>query len=137
MTFDPAKPRYTLPFAGKDYELEGTFGLIEAIETAMQDGIVSVMVRAVEMPVSETAKLIAAALSFSGHKMTAKEVGTAIFDRIGASGEEFAVLRLHLFAMLKIFTAPPTNRQEAGKEMGELLGKWATASRGEITSDSV
>lgn len=124
MSYDPARPRYTLTFAGTTYELVGTFAVIEAVEHALKDGILSVTMRAIEMPASETARLLAAILAACGEKVSAAEVGGKIWEMGIASGD-FSLLRLHLHAFLRICISPPAEREEAAKQMGELLGRWA------------
>lgn len=123
MTFDPAKPRYTLPFAGKEYDVDGTFALIEAIEYALKDDIFNVANRVIDrLTVSDTAKIIAAILNLSGEKTTATQAGDAIFE-MGIDSEEFAMLRLHLFALLRVTLTPPKDREQVAKKMGEMIGK--------------
>lgn len=137
MTFEPARPRYTLPFAGKDYELLGTFGLIEAVEYALKAHIGVIAVQIVNgMPANELAKVVAAVLTACGHKTTATEVGERLFDTIGLEGDENQILRLHLYAFLKICLTPPGGREQVAQKMGELLGKLTGASRGNSTAGS-
>lgn len=135
MTFDPARPKYMLPFAGQEYELVGTLGLIEAVEFAFQEGIVRIAARTPDMGLTETAKLTAAVLGASGHKLTAAKVGEALFDA-GVNSEAFMLLRLHLYAFLKIVMQPPELREGTAKQMGELLGKAGQPSRGKSTRKS-
>jgi len=135
VTFDPARPRYTLTLAGTDYDLVGTLGLIEAVEYAFQDGVIRVAARTPDMGLTETAKLAAAVLGASGHKLTAARVGETIFDA-GVNSEAFTLLRLHLYAFLKIVMQPPELREGTAKQMGELLGNAATPSRGKSTRKS-
>ena len=137
-TFVAARPRYTLPFAGKDYELLGTFGLIEAVEYALKAHIGVVAVQIVNgMPVNELAKVISTILTASDHKMTAKEVGELLLDVVGLEGDDAQALRFHLYAFLSICLAPPSHREQKAKDMGELMGKLTAASPGSSTDESV
>ena len=138
--FDPSRPRYTLSLAGKNYELLGTFELIEAVEHALQDHIGSIAVRVVgNLPTYGLAKVVSAVLTSCGHKMTAKEAGDLLFGDVGATGEANDALRMHLYAFLSITLAPPAAREQKAKEMGELLGKLteAVASPGSNTEGSL
>lgn len=135
MTFTPAKPRYTLPLAGKEYELEGSFALIEAVEYTLKDNIVSIAVRATSMPAYEMARLIAALLATCGEKVTHREVGDILWNEVGVTSADYAKLCLHVHAALRIFMAKPADRDAEKKRMGELLGG-ASASPGQTTSDS-
>lgn len=138
-TFEPARPRYTLPFAGKEYELLGTFGLIEVVEYAMKEHIGQVAVRVVNgMPVYELAKLISVIMNACGQKTTAKEMGELIWEHVGASGEESDKLRLHLYFFLSICLAPPGQREKKAREAGEKMGepKVPAASPGPSTGES-
>src|SRR5262249_11867564 len=110
MTYDMARPRYTLPLAGKEHELIGSFELIEAVEDAMKDSILNVMVKAIDMPVSDTAKLLAAILTACGEKASVTEIGGLLWN-MGAATDEFAILRLHLHAFLRICIARPADRE--------------------------
>lgn len=137
MTFDPARPRYTLPFAGKEYDLLGTFELIEAVETALKLEITKAAVDVVrEMTAHDLAKLVSAVLTASGTPLTAKEAGAALWNEIGLAGDDNTLLRLHLYAFLTICLAKPGRRAEKAKEMGELIGELRAASRGATTSAS-
>jgi len=139
MSFEPARPRYTLPFAGKHYELLGTFGLIEAVEYSMKEHVGRVAIQIVSgMPVHDMAKVIAAILTTCGTKMTAAEAGDLLWDRVGLTGEENETLRLHLYSFLSVCLAPPSQREQKAKEMGELMGKLTevAASPGPATGAS-
>ena len=136
MTFDPARPRYTLPLAGQDYDLLGTMEVIENIEYQLKKPIGRVAVEAVnELPAYELAVLIAAILSKCGHKMTVTEAKDLIWSQVGLSGDANAKLRLHLYAFISICIAPPEAREARAKEMGELHGELESisASLGEST----
>lgn len=140
MTFEPARPRYTLPFAGKDYELLGTFGLIEAVEYAMKEHVGRVAVRVVNgMSTYDLAKLLAAVLNQCGHKMALKEAGDLIWEHVGASGDDNDLLRMHLYSFLAICLAPPSQREKKAAEVGEVFGKLKAqaASPGNSTGGSV
>ncbi|MBN9517458.1 hypothetical protein J0H58_02895 [bacterium] len=135
-TFQPARPRYSLPFAGRDYQLLGTFGLIEAVEFALREHIGRVAVRVVDgMHSTDLAKLVAAVLTACDHKMTAQEAGNLIWERVGLTGEENDALRLHLYSFLAICLAPPGKREERAEAAGEMMGKLA-ASPGPTTGES-
>lgn len=138
MTFDPARPRYTLPF-GKDYDLIGTFEMIEAIEWAMKKPVGETLLAVVNgMETFNLAKLIAAMLTANKHEMTAKQAADVIWNEIGITGEDNDKLRLHLYSFLSICLAPPKERESKAKEVGELMGSLnaETASRGENTKKS-
>lgn len=136
MTYHPAKPRHTLHFAGKDYELLGTFETIEAVEHALQDDVVRIANRLMDLSVTDTAKLTAVLLTTAGYKSTPAEVGRTIAEQIGVTGTDYARLKLSLYAFLRVCVAPPAEREEVARTMGELLGKWSPASPGESTSGS-
>lgn len=138
MTFDPQKPRYTLPFNGKEYELEGSFGLIEAAEYALKDNIISISMKATSMQVSQMSRLLYAILTHCGHKISHDEISETIFNKIGIAGDGYPMLCLHVHAFLRITIVPPSQREEAAKRVGELLkGKNTTPdTTSEITSDS-
>ncbi len=138
MTYHPQKPRYTLPLAGKDYELEGSFALLEAVENALKDDILRITSRVMEMPASETARLIAALLTASGEKITAQGVGRILFEEIGLASDGYALLKLHLYAALRIFVSSPPEREKVAADMGEMLGKWQAppASPGDGSTSS-
>lgn len=121
MTYKPQKARYTLPFAGKDYELEGSFDLLETVENAMQEPILRILPRIVHMQVREIARLISAILQFHKHPMTVREAGDVLTECMGVSSDDYATLCLHLYAFLRICVARPEDREEAAKQMGELL----------------
>ena len=127
MTYDPARPRYALPFAGKEYELLGTFGLIEAVEHAAKANVGTVAVQLVNgMPNHELAKVLSAALTACGHALTPDEVGAKLFTHVGLTGDDNDALRLHLFAFLSICLAPPHKREKAAADAGELLAGLAS-----------
>ncbi len=137
--FEPARPRYTLPFAGKDYELLGTFGMIEAIEYALKEYAGRITVSLVNgMTTTDLAKLVATILTACGSKMTAGEAGDLIWNEVGVSGDDNDALRLHLYSFLSICMAPPGKRQEKAKTAGEMMGKLKpAASPGPNTAESV
>lgn len=137
MAFDPARPRYTLPLAGKDYELLGTFELIEAVENATGMGIVSATVALInDMPTGTLAKLLAAVLNVSGHKTTTTESREILWNHVGITGDDNTRLRLHLYSFLNICLANPDEREAKAKTAGELMGKLKPASRGKNTKSS-
>jgi len=137
MTYDPARPRYTLPFAGKEYELVGSFAVIEAAENALKDNIVNISVRTIDMPASDAAKLCSAVLKACDHDVSTREAAGTIWE-MGAASNDFTILRMHLHAFLRICVSRPSDREEAAKKMGEMIGKWTarSASPGETTGDS-
>ena len=140
MTFEPARPRYRLPFAGKEYELLGTFALIEAVEYAMKEHVGRVAVQIVNgMPAFDLAQVIAAVLTACDQKMTAKEAGQLLWDHVGLSGDDNEILRLHLYSFLSICLAPPGQREQKAQNMGEMMGKLIgpAASPGPTTEGSV
>jgi hypothetical protein len=134
-SFTPARPRYTLPFAGKDYDLIGTLEVIEAIEDAFREGVVKTTMRIMDMGVTETAKLAAAVCTACGHTLNAREAAGAIYDS-GVNGPAFTALKIHLFAFLRTALEPPELREAMAKKMGEIVGKLAPASPGDNTKSS-
>lgn len=139
MTFNAARPRYTLPFAGKDYELLGTFGLIEAVEYAMKEHVYQVAVQVVNsMSCTDLSRLVAAVLTACDHKMTSKEAFALLWDHVGMVSEENTSLRLHIYSFLSICLAPPSHREQKAKMMGEMMGKPTSpaASPGPSTAES-
>lgn len=138
MTYNPQKPRYTLPFAGRDYELEGSFGLIEAAEYALSDNIINIAQSALEMPVYKIARLLAAVFKQCGIDKKQSDIFETIVNDIGIASREFAVLRFHIFAFLKICICKPSGREQEAKDMGEMIGRLEAppASPGESTSNS-
>jgi len=139
MTYNAAKPRYTLKLAGKEYVLEGSFGLIEAVEYALGDDVISIAESALEMPVYKVAKLTSAMLKHCGFDVKQSDVAEIIVNEIGIASNEFAILRFHLFAFLKICICKPSEREQVSIAMGEMIGKLTapTASLGDTTSSSV
>jgi hypothetical protein len=123
MTYDPLQPRYVLPFAGRDYDLLGTFAMLEAIETALKDNVLRVMVRTTNMPVSDLKKLVHAVLSSNGYANTQAEIAEALFNKVGIGTDDYAVLTMHLYAFLRIVLARPDNREEVHIEMGKLIAE--------------
>lgn len=135
--FDPARPRYTLPLAGKDYDLLGTMEVIESVEHAMQRGVLHVTTDVVGMGMTDTSKLLSAVLSACGHKMTQKEAGAILFNQIGINSTDFQMVQLHLYAFLRVAIEPPEAREEAAKRMGELIGgRTGSTSPGDSTKRS-
>lgn len=136
MTYDLARPRYTLPLAGKTYELLGTFELIEAVEYALKQGIVVVAVEVVrDMTSTNLAKLLSAILTASDQQMDATAAGDLLWSKVGLVGEGNALLRLHLYAFLSICLSAPPDREAKATEMGELIGNLTTDSLGETISE--
>jgi hypothetical protein len=135
MTYEPARPRYTLPFAGKDYDLVGTLDLIEAVETAMKEGIIQVGARVIDMGVTDAARLVAAMLSACGYDTKARDVGAEIYA-MGIGSDKFMSLKIHLFAFINIMLQPPELREETAEKMGEITGKLPQASPGDSTKSS-
>ena len=127
--FEPARPRYRLPFAGTDYELLGTFGLIEAVEYAVKAHIGVVAVQIVNgMPSYELTRVVAAVLTACGHPMTDKEAGERLWQVVGIEGDDNQTLRLHLYAFLSICLAPAgrprAEGQRHGGDRGEAVGRF-------------
>lgn len=139
MTFNAAKPRYSLPFGDKQYDIVGDFALIEAIEYAMQDSIVNLMVSCLDMPVSKMAKLIHTVVKSTGESLTQTKINDTLWNEIGISTTEYQILCLHLHTLLKIIVAKPAERSEVANKMGELMGELnlIEASPGKTTSASV
>ena len=137
MSFEPARPRYTLSFAGKDYELLGTMELIESVEFALKRGITQIAVDVMdEMPTGELIRLVSAILTACDHKMGVQEGRALIWDKVGVTGDANLLLRASLYSFLSICLAPPEKREKKAKDAGELLGKLSKASPGPNTSDS-
>lgn len=136
--FDPARPRYTLDFAGKEYELLGTLELVEAVEYAFKEGIGQVAARSVSMGLTETAKLLATVLTACGHKAQPREVAETLFNEVGVRTDAFGLVQLRLYSFLNVLLEPPESRQRRAEEMGELIGKWTApdASPGRRTRKS-
>jgi len=121
MTYEPAKPRYTLVLAEKSYDVVGSFELIDAVEYALKDNIVSITMRCIEMPVSDLSRVLSAILTTCGNKLSAKEIGETIMN-MGIGTTEHVMLALHVHAFLSITISRPSDREEVSKKMGELLG---------------
>ncbi|WP_020469728.1 hypothetical protein [Zavarzinella formosa] len=138
MTFDPARPRHTLKLADREYELLGTFEVIEAVEWAMKEPLGQVVVSLVNGLASvPLARLLSAVLTACGHPLGAKEAGAILWNDIGLSGEAYDTLRLNLYAFLTVCLAPPAGREARANEVGEMLGRLARpVSRGKTTSGS-
>ena len=84
MGFEPARPRYTLPFAGKDYDLLGTMELIEAVEFALKRGITQITVDVMNgMPTHELVRVLSAVLTAGGHKISAGRRGGHALEQGG------------------------------------------------------
>jgi hypothetical protein len=137
MTFDPARPRYTLPFAGADYDLLGTMELIEAVEYSLKRGITQITVDVMNgMPTHELIRVLSAVFTTGGYKLTPAEVGDALWSKVGVGGEDNQLLRIHLYSFLSICLAAPEKREARAKAAGELIGKLPKASPGESSSSS-
>ena len=134
-----ATPRYDFEFDGLTYTLIGTFGLIEKIEYAMKESIVSVAMRVTDMQVSEIAKLLSIVISSTGVQKSSADIGDVLWNKIGITGEQYTIVCLNLYAFLRITIAKPSDRAEVKQVMGELLAKWnkAANSLGSITNSSV
>ena len=136
MTFDPARPRYTLPLAGQEYDLLGTMEVIENIEFRLQKPIGQI---AADVPSHmanyELVQLVTAILGKCGHDLSLSDVKALLWEKVGLTGEANATLRLHLFAFLSICIAPPEAREAKAKDMGKLHGELTriSASPGEST----
>jgi hypothetical protein len=137
MSFDLARPRYTLPFAGKDYELLGTFGMIEAVEFAMKEYVGDVALRVIrDMSSTDLAKLVSTILTANGAKMTAEETKALLWDVVGLKGNDNDLLRIHLWNFFDICLSPPGEREKAANTAKERLGKLDAASPGSTTDAS-
>jgi hypothetical protein len=137
MNFDPARPRYTFPFAGTDYDLLGTMELIEAVEFALKRGITQITVDVMNgMPTHELVRVLSAVLTAGGHKTPPAEVADTLWSKVGVGGEENQLLRIHLYSFLSICLAAPEKREARAKAAGELIGKLPKASPGENSSNS-
>lgn len=139
MTYNAAKPRYTLKLAEKEYALEGSFGLIEAVEYAMGGDVISIAESALEMPVYKVARLVSVMLNHCGFDVKQAAISEIIVNEIGVATSEFTILRFNLFAFLKICICKPSEREQASITMGEMIGKLTApkASLGDTTSSSV
>lgn len=137
MSFDPARPRHTLPFGGEDHDLLGTLEVIEAVEFAMKEGVIQVAARVVEMGLTDTARLVSAVLTASGRRTTHPEAARVLMD-LGVASEAFQAVKLHLYAFLRVALEPPEQREAMAARMGEVLGKWTAppASPGRRTRKS-
>ncbi len=135
--FDPARPRHALPFAGADDDLVGTLEVIEAVAAAFREGVTTVAARAVDMGVTEASKLVSALLTANGYKVTARQVGEAVFD-MGVNSDGFMLLKVNAYAFLRVALEPPELREAAAKKMGELIGRYSAppASPGGSTRSS-
>ncbi len=137
MTFDPARPRYCLPLAGKDYELLGTMELIEAVEYAAQRGVLQVAIDVIEdMPSSGLARLLSAVLTACGTPLTPRAASDLLWNEVGLAGDANKLLRVHLYSFLSICLAPPEQREATAKKAGEKIGRLGAASPGGTTSNS-
>lgn len=136
MTFDPARPRHTLPFGGVDYDLVGSMELIEAVEYRLERPVGQVAVDVVNgMTGTDLCKLVSAVLTTCGHPTSPKQAGDVIWKAVGMTGEANTALRLHLYAFLSVCLAPPEHREKKAHDMGELIGG-ASASPGGPTRKS-
>ena len=135
--FEAARPRHTLPLAGREYDLLATFEAIEAVEVAMKRGLPRVAVDvARDMPAHELALLLSTVLTRCGHPLTVDTAKALLWEQVGLTGEANDLLRLHLYAFLRVCSAPPPEREAEARRMGELLGGLARdpASPGATTS---
>jgi hypothetical protein len=137
-TFEPARPRYQFTFVGKEYTLLGTMETIEAVESALKEGILQITPRVVGMGAMDTAKLISALLVSNGYPdLGYRKVAQSLYE-LGINSDAFSALQIHLFAFLRIMIEPPELREMMAKRMGEVTGKLTelSASLGESTNDS-
>jgi hypothetical protein len=117
-----ARPRYTLPFAGKEYDLVGTMEMIEAAEYAVGRSIIKIVVGLIdELSARDLAKLLSAILTANDHKTSVAEVSGLLWNTVGLAGDANTLLRLHLYGFLSICLAPPETRREKATQVGELL----------------
>lgn len=121
--FDQARPRHTLPFDGKEYDLVGTLEVVEAIEAAFREGIIQVAGRVMNMGLGDAAKLLVTVLTASGYTMKHREATATIFNKLGVHSPAFDALRMHLYAFLRVTLEPPELREAMAGKMGEFLGK--------------
>ncbi len=138
MTFDPQKPRYTISLDGKDYEVEGSFALIEAIENALKEDIISITLRCLQMQAGEMAKLVATILKKADDKITLDQVKET-FWKTGVLSEEYTQLCYSVLYFLRLCIAKPTERAAVANDAGEHLRemKARSDSLGKNISDSV
>lgn len=138
MTFEPSQARYTLPFAGKDYDVVGTFQLIADIEWELQDNIVSIATHSIDMPIRSMAKVLRVILASVGSNLSEKDIGELLVNKLGVGSDDYTVLALHVHVALRTFIAKPSDRDEVRERLGELMGnlKQAADSLGESTSKS-
>jgi hypothetical protein len=119
---ESARPRYTLPFAGRDYDLVGTMEMIEAAEYAVGRSIIKIVVGLIdELSARDLAKLLSAILTANDHKTSAAEVSGLLWNTVGLAGDANTLLRMHLYGFLSICLAPPETRREKATQVGELL----------------
>lgn len=139
MGYEPARPRYVLPFAGEEYDVTGTLEVVEAVELAFKESILHVVARAMDMGVTDTARLLEAVLKVNGQKVTSRGIARVLVEEYGAASDRFDALRIHLYAFLRIMLEPPEAREQMATKMGEITGKLAatTASPGGSTRSSV
>ncbi len=130
-SYTPARPRYKLPLFGVEYDLEGNFGIIESVENALQENIISITLRCIRMPVSQMAVLLSALIP----SLKLEEIKEKLFNEMGISGNEYSLLCIHVHSFLRICIAKPAEREDAIKKVGEYLRE-AQASHGQNTSDS-
>lgn len=139
MDYEPAKPHYTLTLAGKEYELEGSFELIEACENALKKHISAIGNQCLEgLPATDMCKLLYAVLNTCGHRVSMKDLREILWDKVGLDSPEYAAVGLHVFAFIRIVVARPADREETAKTMGEFLAGMKTriSSPGENTANS-
>jgi hypothetical protein len=124
MAFNPARPTYTLPFAGTDYALTGTMAMVEAVEQALNRGITQIAVGVIhDLPTRELVALISALLTACGHPATSQAVAAGLWDTVGLRGDANQILRVHLYSFLSICLAPPEQREAKARSAGEWIGK--------------
>lgn len=127
MTFEPARPRYTLPVGGKDFDLLGTFEVIEAAENALQKPIQRLTAEILDSSFTDTSKLLAAVLTACGHKTSRSEAAGMLFE-LGLDSEAYVMVKLHLSAFFQIALSPPEAREQKANEVGEMIRKWKALS---------
>jgi hypothetical protein len=124
MGFNPARPTYTLPFAGTDYALTGTMAMVEAVEQSLNRGITQIAVGVInDMPARELVALISALLNACGYAVTGRAVADGLWETVGLRGDANQILRVHVYSFLGICLAPPEQREAKAKSVGELIGK--------------
>lgn len=136
MTYSLVKPRYTLNFDSKDYDFEGTFALVEAVEYAVKDNIVSITTNCIEAKVGDISKILYAIFSTCGYKEVTLDKIREYLLNIGIASDDYVILTIHIHTFLMLCISKPSEREAVAKKLGELLDG-IISSRGEIIDNSV